>query len=56
MPANPYPGAEDGPLSPPEDFVLNLDENLHNCKPILNAANSPFPILGLETERPFRTA
>ncbi|HEX4485302.1 MAG TPA: hypothetical protein VH088_03495 [Terriglobales bacterium] len=23
--------------SPPEDFVLYLDENLHNCKPILSA-------------------
>jgi hypothetical protein len=23
--------------SPPEDFVLYLDENLHNCRPILDA-------------------
>src|SRR5215467_14421360 len=25
------------PLSLPEDFVLYLDENLHNCRPILDA-------------------
>jgi len=29
-------GSSEQPLSPPEDFVLYLDENLHNCKPILD--------------------
>jgi hypothetical protein len=30
-------GSKERPLSLPEDFVLYLDENLHNCKPILEA-------------------
>ena len=30
-------GSRGQPLSLPEDFVLYLDENLHNCKPILDA-------------------
>jgi hypothetical protein len=30
-------GSRGGQLSLPEDFVLYLDENLHNCKPILDA-------------------
>jgi hypothetical protein len=30
-------GSRGRPLSLPEDFVLYLDENLHNCKPILEA-------------------
>lgn len=30
-------GSRERPLSLPEDFVLYLDENLHNCKPILEA-------------------
>jgi hypothetical protein len=30
-------GSRGRPLSLPEDFVLYLDENLHNCKPILDA-------------------
>ena len=30
-------GSKRRPLSLPEDFVLYLDENLHNCKPILEA-------------------
>ncbi|HEV2698279.1 MAG TPA: hypothetical protein VGU90_09830 [Terriglobales bacterium] len=29
-------GSRERPLSPPEDFVLYLDENLHNCQPILD--------------------
>ena len=29
-------GSRGQPLSLPEDFVLYLDENLHNCKPILD--------------------
>jgi hypothetical protein len=29
-------GSRGRPLSLPEDFVLYLDENLHNCKPILD--------------------
>jgi PIN like domain len=29
-------GSSARPPSPPEDFVLYLDENLHNCKPILH--------------------
>ena len=30
-------GSSGRQLSLPEDFVLYLDENLHNCKPILDA-------------------
>jgi hypothetical protein len=30
-------GSRRRPLALPEDFVLYLDENLHNCKPILAA-------------------
>jgi PIN like domain len=30
-------GSRERPLLLPEDFVLYLDENLHNCKPILEA-------------------
>lgn len=30
-------GSRERPLSLPEDFVVYLDENLHNCKPILEA-------------------
>jgi hypothetical protein len=30
-------GSRRRPLGLPEDFVLYLDENLHNCKPILDA-------------------
>ena len=30
-------GSRARPQSLPEDFVLYLDENLHNCKPILDA-------------------
>jgi hypothetical protein len=30
-------GSRERPPPPPEDFVLYLDENLHNCKPILEA-------------------
>jgi PIN like domain len=30
-------GSRPRPLALPEDFVLYLDENLHNCKPILDA-------------------
>ncbi|MFZ0286886.1 MAG: hypothetical protein WAL32_16790 [Terriglobales bacterium] len=30
-------GSRRRPLALPEDFVLYLDENLHNCKPILDA-------------------
>src|SRR5260221_10879433 len=30
-------GSRRRPASPPEDFVFFLDENLHNCKPILDA-------------------
>jgi hypothetical protein len=30
-------GSRRRPLTLPEDFVLYLDENLHNCKPILDA-------------------
>ena len=30
-------GSRQRPLALPEDFVLYLDENLHNCKPILDA-------------------
>jgi hypothetical protein len=30
-------GSRGRQLSLPEDFVLYLDENLHNCKPILDA-------------------
>jgi hypothetical protein len=29
-------GSRRRPLALPEDFVLYLDENLHNCKPILD--------------------
>jgi hypothetical protein len=29
-------GSRRRPLTLPEDFVLYLDENLHNCKPILD--------------------
>jgi hypothetical protein len=32
-----FAGSRARPLSLPEDFVLYLDENLHNCKPILDA-------------------
>jgi hypothetical protein len=30
-------GSREQQLSLPEDFVLYLDENLHNCRPILDA-------------------
>jgi len=39
-------GSRGCPLSLPEDFVLYLDENLHNCKPILDGANFPFSHFG----------